>query len=40
MFYRAKIELFTDFSTISRVFLVGNEDKQELEILEKSTKKQ
>ena len=40
MFYKAKVELFTDFSTISRVFLVGNEDKQELEILEKTTKKQ
>lgn len=40
MFYKAKVELFTDFSTISRVFLVGNEEKQELEILEKTTKKQ
>ncbi len=37
MFYSARVELFTDFSAIGRVFLVGNNEREELKELEKTT---
>ena len=35
LFYRAKVELFVDFSAVSNVFVVGNDGKEEQEQLEK-----
>ena len=39
LFYRAKVELFVDFSTVSNVFVVGNDGKEEQEQLEKKVLK-
>ena len=36
LFYRAKVELFVDFSAVSNVFVVGNDGKEEQEQLEKN----
>lgn len=36
MFYCAKIRLFTDFSTLDRVYIVGNKGYEEQKALEKS----
>ena len=36
LFYRAKVELFVDFSTVSDVFIVGNDGKYEQSQLEKN----
>lgn len=36
LFYRAKVELFVDFSTVNDVFIVGNNGKYEQEKLEKA----
>ena len=38
LFYRAKVELFVDFSAVSNVFVVGNDGKEEQEQLEKNLK--
>ena len=35
LFYRAKVELFVDFSALSNVFVVGNDSKEEQEQLER-----
>ncbi len=35
MYHRAKVKLFTDFTSISKVFLVGNEKSKEQKELEK-----
>ena len=35
LFYRAKVELFVDFSSVRDVFIVGNDGKEEQEQLEK-----
>ena len=35
LFYRAKVELFVDFSSVRDVFIVGNDSKEEQEQLEK-----
>lgn len=40
LFYRAKVELFVDFSAVSNLFIVGNDGKYEQAELEKSIKKQ
>ena len=40
LFYRAKVELFVDFSTVSNVFVVGNDGRKEQEQLEKDLFKQ
>ena len=39
LFYRAKVELFVDFSAISNVFIVGNDGKEEQKKLEKNIDK-
>ena len=39
LFYRAKVELFVDFSAVSNVFVVGNDGKEEQEQLEKNVQK-
>mgnify|MGYP003310247415 CR=1 FL=1 len=36
LFYRAKVELFVDFSAVSNVFVVGNDGKEEQKQLEES----
>ena len=36
LFYRAKVELFVDFTAVSNVFVVGNDGKEEQDKLEKS----
>ena len=36
LFYRAKVELFVDFSAVSNVFIVGSNGKEEQDELEKS----
>lgn len=36
LFYRAKVELFVEFSTVNDVFIVGNNGKYEQEKLEKA----
>ena len=38
LFYRAKVELFVDFSAISNVFVVGNDSKEEQEQLERKVR--
>lgn len=40
LFYRAKTRLFTDFSTINNVYIVGNRNKDEQTALEKSIEKE
>lgn len=40
LFYRAKVELFVNFSSVSNVFVVGNSGKDELSQLEKKFYKQ
>ena len=35
LFYRAKVELFVDFSALSNVFVVGNDSKEEQKQLER-----
>ncbi len=39
MFYRARVRLFTDFSSISGLFVVGHSKKEELQELEESMNK-
>ncbi|MBR2318843.1 MAG: rod shape-determining protein MreC [Bacteroidaceae bacterium] len=39
LFYRAKVELFVDFSAVSNVFVVGNNGKYEQSKLEEETNK-
>lgn len=39
LFYRAKVELFVDFSAVSNVFVVGNDGKEEQKQLEESIKR-
>ena len=39
LFYRAKVELFVDFSAISNVFIVGNDGREEQKKLEKNIDK-
>ncbi len=39
MFYCAKIKLFTDFSTLTKVYIVGNKGSEEQKALEKSVDK-
>ena len=39
LFYRAKVELFVDFSAINDVFIVGNNGKDEQSQLEKTVQK-
>lgn len=36
LFYRAKVELFVDFSSVNNVFVVGNDGKDEQEQLEQN----
>ena len=36
LFYRARVELFVDFSAVSNIFIVGNENRNEQEQLEKN----
>jgi rod shape-determining protein MreC len=36
LFYRAKVELFVDFSAVSNLFIVGSNGKNEQDELEKS----
>lgn len=40
LFYMAKTRLFTDFSTINNVYIVGNRNKDEQTALEKSIEKE
>lgn len=37
--YRARVELFVDFANIGNVYVVGNTNREEQELLEKSIKK-
>ena len=39
MFYRARVRLFVDFASIDNVFVVGNDNKKEQDILEQSINK-
>lgn len=39
LFYRAKVELFVDFSAVSTLFIVGNDGKNEQKLLEESIRK-
>ena len=39
IFNRAKVRLFVDFSNIDKVYLVGNENKKEQELLEKGVER-
>lgn len=40
MFYRAKVKLYVDFSSIDNLFIVGHKKKNEQEILEESMNKE
>ena len=39
MFFRAKVRLFADFSTIDNLYVVGNSKKEEQALLEQSINK-
>ena len=39
MFYCAKVELFTDFSSIDNLYIVGNNKQEEQKLIEKPKKK-
>jgi rod shape-determining protein MreC len=37
LFYRAKVKLFVDFTSIDNVFIISNDSKEEESTLEKKT---
>ena len=40
LFFKARVELFVDFSSIENLFVVGNNKKEEQELLEKTIEKE